>query len=580
MFQQAILQVQAGDLAAAVATLEKLLRQTPDHTEGLRLLGKIKLGNGDVATGTALMERAFATAPDHADLRYEIGVACLQAGAFERAIDLFREQLAHSPTQWECAFNLAWVLNRLERQAEALPHLEACARLVPANGDVWFNLGNTLSRLDCHARAAEAYDRSLAAGGLKPAVLANAIHTRLRLEDMPNAIMLVEKLSRIAPDSPEYAGARGEVAMANRHWAEATGYFRLASGQAPEQTRYRLWLAVAAVRADRQEEAARICRTILALDGSNAAAYATLGEALGILAGGEPPSAEAAAGMEAAGIFERFGRWEGRNRRDMNHNFLGVMTRSSFYTGNPAEPATASAEASGEGHHLQSAMPPLDEEYFEWLDLLEAVAAARERFTMVELGAGFGRWLVNGHAAVNRLSRLPCILVGVEADTAHMTMMATHFRDNGIDPAAHHLIEAAVTDRDREVLFQEGDPFAWWGQSVQSSGAVTAEYRTISKPGIALSTLLKPFDFVDLIDADIQGEELKVFVAARDSLARKVRRVHIGTHGRGLEYGLRELFGSMGWRPVWDFGCDGERDTPFGRTRFQDGVQSWINPVL
>ena len=33
-------------------------------------------------------------------------------------------------------------------------------------------------------------------------------------------------------------------------------------------------------------------------------------------------------------------------------------------------------------------------EYFEWLDLLHAVQDARDRFVMVELGAGYGRWAV------------------------------------------------------------------------------------------------------------------------------------------------------------------------------------------
>ena len=36
--------------------------------------------------------------------------------------------------------------------------------------------------------------------------------------------------------------------------------------------------------------------------------------------------------------------------------------------------------------------PAFDEEYCEWIDVLEAVQAAYGRFTMIEFGAGYSRW--------------------------------------------------------------------------------------------------------------------------------------------------------------------------------------------
>ena len=38
--------------------------------------------------------------------------------------------------------------------------------------------------------------------------------------------------------------------------------------------------------------------------------------------------------------------------------------------------------------------PDFCEEYFEWIDVLESVLAADQQFVMIELGAGYGRWLV------------------------------------------------------------------------------------------------------------------------------------------------------------------------------------------
>jgi hypothetical protein len=69
---------------------------------------------------------------------------------------------------------------------------------------------------------------------------------------------------------------------------------------------------------------------------------------------------------------------------------------------------------------VQTEYPAFPEEYLEWIDLLEAVANAQGKFTMIELGAGYGRWLVN--AAVTLRQRKPTIvpfLIGAEAEPTH-----------------------------------------------------------------------------------------------------------------------------------------------------------------
>lgn len=46
---------------------------------------------------------------------------------------------------------------------------------------------------------------------------------------------------------------------------------------------------------------------------------------------------------------------------------------------------------SPERRFVTTTLPAFDEEYFEWIDLLEAVTEATGEFTMIELGAGWGR---------------------------------------------------------------------------------------------------------------------------------------------------------------------------------------------
>jgi len=91
---------------------------------------------------------------------------------------------------------------------------------------------------------------------------------------------------------------------------------------------------------------------------------------------------------------------------------------------------------------------------------------------------------------------------------------------------------------------------------------------------------LQDFERVDLIDFDLQGQELKVIQSASDALDKRVARLHIGTHGRAIERGLRKLLREHGWRCLADYPSSTTSETPWGSVSFQDGVQSWSNPKL
>src|SRR5579863_2110322 len=80
----------------------------------------------------------------------------------------------------------------------------------------------------------------------------------------------------------------------------------------------------------------------------------------------------------------------------------------------------------------------LDDEFLEAIVLVESIDNAKNTFTMVELGAGYGRWLVSAGVLANRMRKdLHLRLIGVEAENGHFQMMRQHFIDNGINPDAH-----------------------------------------------------------------------------------------------------------------------------------------------
>ena len=272
-------------------------------------------------------------------------------------------------------------------------------------------------------------------------------------------------------------------------------------------------------------------------------------------------------------------------------DFLGIKKRSEFLAG-----------AAGEAMRVDTVYPPINEEYFEWIDLLESVLAAKEEYTMMELGAGYGRWTVRAACVVRLYRQIPFHLVAVEAEPRHFKWIGQHMRDNGIDPSEHTLLRVAVSDRAGEALFYVGAPSGgddqaaeWYGQAltqsyevVHGSAEVNYEsyevlklasgYEAIKTKSVLLCDILPDTDRIDLIDMDIQREEMNVVASAIDILDRKVARLHIGTHGPAIEAGLRKLLGDHGWECRADYECLKENETRWGPVKFLDGLQSWVNP--
>jgi hypothetical protein len=85
---------------------------------------------------------------------------------------------------------------------------------------------------------------------------------------------------------------------------------------------------------------------------------------------------------------------------------------------------------------------------------------------------------------------------------------------------------------------------------------------------------------VDLIDMDIEGQELPSIASTIKTLDAKVKRLHIGTHGKEIEQELRQLLSAHGWDCLADYSVFSTSETPWGPISFENGVQSWVNTRL
>jgi hypothetical protein len=100
----------------------------------------------------------------------------------------------------------------------------------------------------------------------------------------------------------------------------------------------------------------------------------------------------------------------------------------------------------------------------------------------------------------------------------------------------------------------------------------------IRVPAIGLPGLLRDLERVDLIHADMQGEEGRAFPAAIDELNRRVGRLIVATHSRSIHRRLRRLLTQEGWQIEFDFRCRKWERTDYGDVKFLDGLLAAINP--
>lgn len=297
--------------------------------------------------------------------------------------------------------------------------------------------------------------------------------------------------------------------------------------------------------------------------------------------------------LDDEAIIRSFPRYEGKGEPGFITDFLGTKTRLTSLNIDVANRSGRVEDYPFPGNFHAT---PL-----EWAGALRSILDAKDQYVMVEIGAGWGPWMMSmAHAAKQRGIK-KFHFVGVEASKEHWEFMRTHFRDNGFNPDDHNLVHGVVGPEDGFAEFPIiPDPSVDYGRAaIYDPQPRTFKKRLKSfikrligraEPGPRLSyerlrcysidTLLKPFREVNLVHIDIQGGEREVVPAARAVLQKRVRWVVIGTHGREIEASLRDEMRKMGWYLETEEECMFTPDAAGQPVLARDGCQVWRNPRL
>ena len=279
-------------------------------------------------------------------------------------------------------------------------------------------------------------------------------------------------------------------------------------------------------------------------------------------------------------VFHRFPPWEGESGGRYLHDFLGVRTDPKFRVQFKADPPGP----------IKTAYPSPSHQYFEWVFVLDTVLRAPDDRPLVvaELGAGYGHWLACVHRALEALGKPSPDLIGVEMEPARFQWMAEHLANNGIDPATHRLVHAAISDYDGytnlPVVTKSDEDYGLSMLRRRGADTRSARHREMAVrdrvPCVSLDSLLESAPAIDLLHVDIQGEELRALASARATLGTAVRRLFVATHSGSIHKRTRSLLNRLGWQEVFCFGPRSYAKTEFGHVRMLDGVLAVENPDL
>lgn len=315
-------------------------------------------------------------------------------------------------------------------------------------------------------------------------------------------------------------------------------------------------------------------------------------------------------------VFDQIVPYSGTPPKGYVVDFLGTLTDFKFREPSGDDPSRAN------GEWVSTALPDLERDGEAWFEavnwVLSAKESSRSSYTMFTLGACYGAQATGAAAALKILNPKQFKLVAVEPEPTNIAWTMEHFADNEISEDQYWIVPLALGENCEPVFFPVGSP----GSGAQNSfstneraarknyleyfkkaqkteialenllldnktglqkllvegTAFDSEIKLLS--GVDLNFLLGAFEFVDFIESDMQQSEILVFPASRKLLKKKVKRIHIGTHGKDVHRELHKIFISDGWEVQFSYEPNSKNKTNYGYFHLNDGILTVTNPSL
>lgn len=252
----------AGNFAGALDVYRRVLSALPGDPDALNLAADASFSLGKFNDAAGFFERLAATDRKDAQTRFNLGIACRQAGRNADAVAAFERVIGIDPIYPKANFNLGIALEADGRIEEAVAAYERAVSQDPQDAASTANLAGALAKMRAFNRALVIYDSAIERWPKEPTIrLMHAAALReVKLYD--RAIEACEAALSVSPDNADAHATLGlTCALAGRH-REAVDACRAALKIDPGRTATRIVLMGALIELEQFDEVLELSPTV------------------------------------------------------------------------------------------------------------------------------------------------------------------------------------------------------------------------------------------------------------------------------------------------------------------------------
>ncbi len=215
-----------NDLPGALAAMEQACASEPQNGDYWLFAANLKQDNGDLSGALAHLRQSIQVRPGHAPTYNNMGIVLSDLGRLEEAERAFREAIRLDPNYARAYANLGSTLSRLYRFAEAMVPLKRALAINPQYAHAWFSLGSALFQSGMATEGEAALRRSVQ---LNPALSkAFAVLGKLYQEQgkLDAAEAAIREAVRTQPDSTKELNQLGDLLIEQGRYQEADECFQ------------------------------------------------------------------------------------------------------------------------------------------------------------------------------------------------------------------------------------------------------------------------------------------------------------------------------------------------------------------
>jgi superkiller protein 3 len=259
-----------GATEEAAHAYREYLRHYPGRADALQNLAIIHLHAGRAEEARGELETAIKAAPS-ADLYYDLGNVHLKAGDLDRAAAAYRRALEYDPKHPEARFNLALVLERSGKRAEAVSTLVQLGSVAP-------DVVRERARMEAMMGGLEA-DRAmnLARTSSDPELVVSVASGFRRVGELEKSLALLDRAVELDPKRATLRLDRGVVRQAMNRPVEAAADYEEAAKLDPALADARFNLGVLAEERGQYVSALEQYRAALKADPGLVSAHNNIG---------------------------------------------------------------------------------------------------------------------------------------------------------------------------------------------------------------------------------------------------------------------------------------------------------------